>query len=84
MYSKSKGVSIAIHKTIPYQVQEEWRNRDGRAILLKLNIYGRKYTFINIYLPNQNQLKMGSQLISERMEKAEGITIIGGDFNFCF
>lgn len=60
MYSKSKGVSIAIHKTIPYQVMEEWHNRDGRAILLKLNIYGRKYTFINLYLPNQNQLKIGS------------------------
>lgn len=61
---------------------EKWCNRDGRAILLKLNIYGKKCTFINLYLPNQNQLKTGSQLISELMEKVEGITIIGGDFNF--
>lgn len=82
MYSKSKGVSIAIHKTIPHQVLEEWRNRDGRAILLKLIIFGKKYTFINIYLPNQNQHKVGTQILKELMEKVEGITIIGGDFNF--
>lgn len=81
-YSKARGVSIAIHRTIPYQILEEWRNRDGRAILLKLNIYGKKYTLINLYLPNQNQIKIGLQLISQLMEKAEGIIIIGGDFNF--
>lgn len=81
-YSKSKGVSIAIHKTIPYQLLEKWCNKDGRLILLKINIYGKKYTFVNIYLPNQNQLKVGLQMIKESMEKAEGIIIIGGDFNF--
>lgn len=81
-YSKSRGVSIAIHRTIPYQVIEEWRNRDGRAILLKLIIYGKKYTLINLYLPNQNQIKVGLQLISQLLGKAEGIVIVGGDFNF--
>lgn len=83
-YSKSRAVSIAMHKTIPYHVLESWRNRDGRALLVKLVIYGKKYTLINIYLPNNEQIKVGMQLLTDLMERAEGVIIIGGDFNFVF
>lgn len=81
-YSKSRGVSITIHKSIPHHIKETWSNHDGRALLLKVIIYG-KNIHINIYLPNVDQIKVGTQLLINLMERAEGV-IIGGDFNFVF
>lgn len=81
-YSKSRGVFIVIHKSLPHQVLDSWRSRDGRALLLKLFIYGKKYTFINLYLPNHDQIKMGIQILTDLIKSAEGMTLVGVDFNF--
>lgn len=39
-----------------------------------------KYTFINLYLPNQDQIKIVTLMLTDLMEKAEGVTLVGGDF----
>lgn len=83
-YCKSRGVSITIHKSIPHQIKETWLNHDGRALLLKVIIYGKIYILINIYLPNVDQIKVGTQMLINLLERAEGVVIIGGDFNFVF
>lgn len=43
-----------------------------------------KNTLINVYLPTYEQIKTATHLLTDLMERAEGVTIIGGDFNFVF
>lgn len=58
-YSKSRGVSIAFHRKVPYQIIQKYTGNDGRSLVVKVAIYGKTYTIINLYLPNYDQIRMG-------------------------
>lgn len=81
-YSKSKGVSIAFHRNIPHQILQNYKGGDGRSLIARVMLYGKIFTIINLYLPNYEQIKSGMEALSNAMEKAEGVIILGGDFNF--
>lgn len=81
-YSKSRGVSIAFHRDIPHQILQNYKGKGGRTLVIKVMIYSKIFTIINLYLPNYEQIKSGVKALSDTMEKAEGTTILGEDFNF--
>lgn len=77
-YSKSRGVSIAFHRNIPHQILQIHKGKDGRSLVLKVTLYGKTFTIVNLYLPNYDQIRKGWRALMSAVEKAEGIVIMGG------
>lgn len=79
--TKTKGTSILISKSLPWQFLEEYHDQEGRFLLLKGKICSQTFTLANIYLPNSNQLPVLQTFLSTLDSFLEGTLILGGDFN---
>ncbi|CAJ0962575.1 unnamed protein product [Ranitomeya imitator] len=78
---KSKGVSIALHKSLQAQVVASKADSNGRYVFLKLKIAHDLFTIAYIYLPNQDQVRACRKYLRDLSAIAEGYVIMGGDFN---
>ena len=50
--TQSKGVSIWIRKDLEYKVINSLSDKDGRIIMINIEIEDKIYTLVNIYAPN--------------------------------
>lgn len=57
MAPKKGGVAIAVKDSIPFQHIETHLKTSGRYIILLCEISKIKYTLVNVYLPNVNQIR---------------------------
>lgn len=78
---KTKGVSIAIHKSLQVRLLAQKADPTGRYLFLKLQIAGSIYTAANLYLPNQHQVTAGLTYLKALDDFREGQLIICWDFN---
>lgn len=54
--SKSKGVSILLHKNTDFIVSQQQADTEGRYIFLKGHWAGTPITLANVYIPNTAQV----------------------------
>lgn len=80
--SKSKGVSIIIGRNVEWTYVDRFADSEGRILMVKGEIGGRRVTLVTVYAPNVGQMGFLVSFWSQLMQFAEGIWIIGGDFNF--
>ena len=83
--SHGKGVCIMISNTIDFEVIDCHTDRDGRRILLNIDIGGEIFSILSIYCPNvindrQDFLDKTSKWCMEHALASDNI-ICGGDFN---
>lgn len=78
---KSRGTTIAIHKSCPFQPIDSRVDPLGRYVFLKGTIAGHTYTFVSIYTPSTNQLGFLDSTLERLGEFREGFLILGGDYN---
>lgn len=78
---KSKGVSIAFHKTLPIELLDQVTDPQGRYVFVKILLWGTKFTIANVYLPNTHQVPSALQYLKILAGFTEGKLILGGDFN---
>ncbi|XP_069808018.1 phosphatidylinositol 4,5-bisphosphate 3-kinase catalytic subunit delta isoform-like [Dendropsophus ebraccatus] len=79
--AKSKGVSIAIHRSLPHDLLDTFVDKNGRYAFAKIRIASTLYTVGSIYLPNSGQGRVLSDILLEVDTFLEGILILGGDCN---
>lgn len=70
--SRSRGVPIAIHKSLPYQVLAQQTDPEGRCIFLKIFICEKTYIIVIVYLTNHDQVASGFQTLRDLDRFAEG------------
>lgn len=78
---RKRGVAILINKIVYFTEDKTIKDINGRYVMVVGTIGGIKITFLNLYAPNEdcpNFFKKISLLVAD---KAEGILVIGGDFN---
>lgn len=80
--SRSRGVSILIRGSIPWQLGDQWSDAEGRALFVKGTLGGSLITLVNLYLPNSNQIAYLEPILNKLGEFAEGAVFMGGDMNF--
>lgn len=80
-HKKAAGVSIATHKSLPYQLEDQMKDPEGRFIFIKFSLYNRSFTVANFYLPKTNQTSAGNTYLKSLQAFASGTTLVGGDFN---
>ncbi|XP_053350008.1 uncharacterized protein LOC128520023 [Clarias gariepinus] len=78
--SNSKGVAILIRDTVKFEYichDEDW---SGSYIVLFCRLYGELYTLVNVYNHKADKILL-DRLKDYLLETAEGVLVVGGDFN---
>ncbi|KAJ8365256.1 hypothetical protein SKAU_G00140870 [Synaphobranchus kaupii] len=78
--SRKKGVAILIKKHDGFECTESDVDPDGSYIILKCVVRGQPYTLVNVY-NHKLDTDVLDKLILYLQECAEGVLVIGGDFN---
>lgn len=79
--SKSKGVSILIHKNAVIIISQRQADTEGRYSFFKGHWGGTPITLANVYFPNAAQVTFCQQLVDELKGFTLGCLVLGGDFN---
>lgn len=81
--SSSRGVAILIDEKLQYNLLDEYKDSEGRLILLNVEIHNIIYSLVNIYSPNnESDRNRFFKKVNEFINKnASGTVIIGGDMN---
>ncbi|XP_036435665.1 uncharacterized protein LOC118814108 [Colossoma macropomum] len=77
---RSKGVAILIRNDVPFEYICHDEDHSGSYIVLFCHLYGELYTLVNVY----NHIKDRKVLYTLKeylQETAEGVLVVGGDFN---
>uniref|UniRef100_H3A8B0 Endonuclease/exonuclease/phosphatase domain-containing protein n=1 Tax=Latimeria chalumnae TaxID=7897 RepID=H3A8B0_LATCH len=79
---KSRGVAILIKKNIPFTEIKVLKGKEGRAIMLLLEIMSQKMLLVNIYAPVWGGGPTFFYRLNAKLQQFNDIPIImGGDFN---
>ena len=81
--SNSRGVAIWIKKNVEFKLIDEYKDNEGRLLLINFEINNVIYTIINIYAPNNMNkrntfFKQVDRFINEY---SIGQIILAGDYN---
>ena len=80
---QSKGVSIFIKKNFTHNIIDQYQDKEGRVILLNIEIENNIITLVNLYAPNTEKERNTYFKTVQNFIKIHslGILIIGGDMN---
>lgn len=82
VYASSFGRKrVLLKKYIYFTHGETHTDKEGRFVMVKGEIGRTKITLLNLYAPNEDCPQFFKNIGSILADKAEGITLIGGDFN---
>uniref|UniRef100_A0A3Q3H395 Reverse transcriptase domain-containing protein n=2 Tax=Kryptolebias marmoratus TaxID=37003 RepID=A0A3Q3H395_KRYMA len=76
-----KGTAILIHKNLPFILEHEEKDSEGRFILITGSIHGQHITILNVYAPNDDSPQFISRMILLFNHHCKGIGFLAGDFN---
>ncbi len=78
---KQRGVSVLFSKSIDVRVDREFRDRNGRILVLLVNLSGQMVILGNIYAPNEEDPDFFLNIKKIFWDFGEFPVILGGDFN---
>jgi exonuclease III len=81
----SRGVSVLFNPNLDVKIENVHRSKDARKILLNVEVNGDKFTLVNIYAPNKQNLlidfyKRATSWIPQYSDE-DNLIIISGDMN---
>uniref|UniRef100_A0A8C5LVW1 Reverse transcriptase domain-containing protein n=1 Tax=Leptobrachium leishanense TaxID=445787 RepID=A0A8C5LVW1_9ANUR len=79
--TKSRGVSILIHKRVAFQMHRKVVDPNGRFLLLVCSLNHKVYTIANIYCPNESQRPFLGKVLTRLEGISSGTQIVCGDLN---
>ncbi|XP_017323738.3 uncharacterized protein LOC108265673 [Ictalurus punctatus] len=77
---RSKGVAILIRDKVPFEYICHDEDCSGGYIVLFCRLFGELYTLVNVYNHKADR-DILARLKDYLMETAEGVLVVGGDFN---
>lgn len=80
-HSKSRGVAILIHKSVPFMCANVISDPGGRFLIITGKIYDTPVLLVNVYAPNWDNPDFFRQLFSDLPDMSSHFLILGGDFN---
>ncbi len=78
--SNSKGVAILIKDCVPFQYLGHDEDYSGGYLVLFCHLHGELFTLVNVY-NHKDDKEMLKRLQEYLREAAEGVLVVGGDFN---
>lgn len=81
--SKSRGVAILVHKSLPLTEVEVKADTLGRYIMIKGTLCGEPVSYLNVYAPPICPPDFYTKVFSLFSEWIAESSVIAGDFNCC-
>ncbi|KAM7369499.1 hypothetical protein PAMP_000739 [Pampus punctatissimus] len=78
---RKRGVAILLNRSVYFSHVKTIDDKEGRFVIVIGTIGGSKVTLVNLYAPNEDCPNFFKMIASLLADKAEGIILIGGDFN---
>ncbi len=78
---KKRGVSILFSKKTNVMVEKEYRDKEGRILILLANLAGQNVILGNLYAPNIEDPDFFLQLKKIILDFGNFPVILGGDYN---
>ena len=82
----SRGVCIILRRTSDIRLIDSVKDKEGRFLCIKVEIYKKIFVIANIYAPNNEKEHVdffnGVYSILQEFNDEGHTCIIGGDFNF--
>ena len=82
--SRSRGVGILINKRIPFKLISQHKDIHGRYLIVKCEMFGERYTLINVYNPPNSDMSFLSKIQTILDNTPTGVIIMGSDLNNIF
>ena len=83
----SCGVAILLDSKFDYKIKDVQRDKNGRLLIVTIDINDETYVLINVYAPTKNhpnEQNIFFSILNRELSKYAGSNIIiGGDFNVC-
>lgn len=81
--SRSTGVAILLHKSLPLTEVEVQSDKLGRYVTIKGLLYGEYTSFMNIYAPPNHSPSLQTHMFSLFSNWLYASSIVAGDLNCC-
>lgn len=78
---RKRGVAILIRKNVFFNTEKVVKDKEGRYIMVKGTIGENRFTFLNLYAPNEDCPLFFKKIASKLADEGEGIIVVGGDYN---
>lgn len=78
---RKRGVVILFNRSVYFCHEKTFSDKEGRYLMVIGCVGGIKITLLNLYAPNEDCPNFFKNIASLLADKAEGIILIGGDFN---
>ena len=75
------GVAILVHKMVQFTLVSQYKDREGRYILVNGTVAGTEVSLLNVYAPNDNNPQFITNVFKLILEKSKGVLLFGGDMN---
>ncbi|KAM9316158.1 uncharacterized protein PAF06_007135 [Gastrophryne carolinensis] len=79
--SKSRGVTILLDGSLPWTHLATLQDPEGRFLFVRGTLFSLRVTLATCYCPNSNQAKFIRSALNKLDGFAEGVLLLGGDFN---
>ncbi|XP_063805182.1 zinc finger protein 3 homolog [Pseudophryne corroboree] len=79
---KTLGVAIFLARHLPVLNVSSHRLVEGRGLLVKCEIHGQRFSFLNVYAPNSKQPSFLTSVLETAEPLLEGVVVMGGDLNW--
>ena len=78
---KQRGVSILFSKKLQFKVEKKFKDKEGRLLILLVNISGKKIILGNLYAPNIEDPDFFLQIKKYILDFGDYPVALGGDYN---
>ena len=82
--NNSRGCTTLIAEHLEHELVGDYRDQDGRWMILDIIIRNKSYTIANYYGPNEDKTHHALDMIEKIEEIGNPNIIVCGDFNFIF
>lgn len=76
--SRSRGVAILFQKNLPFKVEQCIKDKNGRYIIVKGELYGEMFAILNVYYPPGHPSDFLATAFSELADLNIRNTFVGG------
>ena len=78
---RRRGVATLISSAVNYEHISEYKDNEGRFVLIIGKIEGTVMSLLNVYVPPGSDWSFYKRILDLMTTRSQGILICGGDFN---
>lgn len=78
---RKRGVAILFRRNVFFNCEKVLKDKEGRYIMVIGTIGENRFTFLNLYAPNEDCPLFFKKIASKLADEGRGIVVVGGDYN---